>query len=100
MIAARRKNAGLTGREAYKRTPPVTPNGLRNYIYALFGIELVRDHVCEGHCSQFDPFSYAFFNDPMLMLIHACRSGGKSMMDMFLIHLKCRFNKHFGAKIL
>lgn len=41
--------------------PPVTPEELWEYVYALWGLRIPRVRVCPGHCAPFDAFADAFF---------------------------------------
>lgn len=61
--------------------PPANDDELHAAMVAMFGIDIPRKQVCEGHVAPFDAFSHAFFaKDPGTAVWYASRGTGKSYM--------------------
>ena len=63
-------------------------------------MKIARDAVCPGHCSPFDAFGAWWEGQEGLTLVMGPRGGGKSFLSALDTHLKSRFNKQFGTRIL
>ena len=60
--------------------PPKDREELWWLIKALFGIELPRQSVCEGHTSPFEAVAHAYFGEePNFAVWYASRGSGKSL---------------------
>ena len=59
---------------------PRTDDELWWLIKAMWGVELPRQSVCEGHVSPFEALAHAFFaRDPGFAIWYASRGSGKSL---------------------
>ena len=60
--------------------PPKNDDELWLCIKALWGVELPRHRVCDGHVSPFEAVSHAYFSkDPNFAVWYASRGSGKSL---------------------
>lgn len=61
--------------------PPTTPNELWEVVRVMWGIELPRTAICDGHTSPFDAFCEGYFgNHGNYSLWYGSRGTGKSLM--------------------
>jgi hypothetical protein len=61
--------------------PPETEDELWHVVKALWGIELPRQQVCDGHVAPFTAFAHAYFSTyPNWALWYGSRGTGKSYM--------------------
>ena len=63
-------------------------------------MKVARDPVCHGHCSPFDAFATWWEGKQGLTLVMGPRGGGKSFLSALDTHLKSRFLKRHGTRIL
>ena len=69
--------------------PPATEDELWWVVFAMFGVAIPRQAVCEGHVAPFTAFAHAYFaREPNYAMWYGSRGTGKSYMLALLALVK------------
>src|SRR5947209_8717391 len=73
---------------------------LHAWIENFIGPSFARAAVCQGHRAPFDVLSTLHFDRPSVLLVLGPRGGGKSLCAALAVHLDCRYEAQYAARIM